>query len=277
MSTHAACKHVPARALTIAGSDSGGSAGLQADLKTFEAHDVFGMTAVTVVTAQDTRAVYAATPIPEALIAQQIDTVLADIGADVVKTGLLGRASVVRLVAERIAAHGIRRVVVDPVLVDGARRVFVEPDTIAAYREALFPLATVITPNWDEAALLVDLPPHEADDGVALARRLHALGPRYVFLKGGHRPQGDEIQNLWFDGAHAELLRAPLLPLDNPHGVGCTLAAALAANLAHGAEPPRAARLAHGYLQAGLESSLARRIGGGRQPVHHAFKPQQGA
>ncbi|MFP4322230.1 MAG: bifunctional hydroxymethylpyrimidine kinase/phosphomethylpyrimidine kinase [Anaerolineales bacterium] len=270
MSTHPTLNRLPPRVLTIAGSDSGGSAGLQADLKTLEAHDIFGMSVVTLVTAQDTRRVHHALPMPEPLIAQQIDVVLADIGADAVKTGLLARASVVRLVADRLAAHQVRQVVVDPVLVDGQRCPFVDADTLTAYRETLFPQATIITPNIDEAALLLDMPIRTVADQHEAVKRLHTLGPRYVFLKGGHLPQDGEIRNLWFDGQQITYLCAPLLPLDNPHGVGCTLAAALAANLAQGLAPQAAARAAHDYLQAGLHSSLTRQIGKGRQPVHHA-------
>lgn len=242
---------------------------MQADLKTFEARGVFGCTALTVITAQDTRAIKQVQPLPEPFIQAQIEAVLDDIGADAIKTGLLGRDSVVKLVAEVIKRYGIQNTVIDPVLMDGYGKQFVSDETLRTYRETLFPLATFITPNLDEAALLVGMTAHTPAEVQELARRLHDLGSRYVLIKGGHLNSGDTIIDLVYDGQNFVELTAPRLPLENPRGVGCTFAAALAAELAKGQPPLGAAEIAHRYLQAALRGSLDRQVGIGRQPVFH--------
>jgi hydroxymethylpyrimidine/phosphomethylpyrimidine kinase len=257
------------RVLSIGGSDSGGSAGIQADLKTFEARDVFGSTALTAVTAQNTQGVRRVYPLPEELIEAQIKAVLDDIGADAIKTGLLGRESVVRLTADLIHTYGIPKVVVDPVMVNGQGQLFVSPETMRAYQTRLFPLATFITPNLDEAALLANMPISAENDLYDAAQRLHQWGSAFVLIKGGHLAGDGQIIDLVYDGRDFMELPAPRLPIHNPHGVGCTFASAIAAALAKGKPPLEAVQTAHGYLQAALQGSLARRIGGGRQPVYH--------
>ena len=263
---------LPRRILSIAGSDSGGSAGIQADLKTYEAHGVFGCTAITAVTAQNTVGVQAGHALPEAFISQQIASVLDDIGADAIKTGLLVRESVIQLVVEAITKYGIEQVVVDPVMIDGYGKQFVSAGAVAAYRERLFPLATVITPNLDEAAVLTGLTVLSQADLFAVAKRLHEFGAHHVVVKGGHLTQDAAILDLVYDGETFTELRAERLPIQNPHGVGCTFASAIAANLALGQAPLAAIQAAHTYLQNALRASLGWTVGAGRSPVNHALR-----
>jgi hydroxymethylpyrimidine/phosphomethylpyrimidine kinase len=264
--------HYPRRVLAIGGSDSGGSAGIQADLKTYAARDVFGCTAITVVTAQDTNGVQAAHALPEDFVQSQIDVVLQDIGADVVKTGLLGRASIVQLVAEALRNYSISLAVVDPVIMNGKNEVFVSPETIDAYKTLLFPLATVITPNLDEAALLAGMMIQSMPDMYEAARRLHDLGTRYVLVKGGHFSEGKRLLDLVYDGKQFLELTAWRLPVENPHGVGCTFASAIAAELAKGEPPLSAVSKAHKYLQRALARGLSWQVGHGRPPVNHSLR-----
>lgn len=263
----------PFRVLTIAGSDSGGSAGIQADLKTFEARQVFGMTALTMVTAQNTLGVKAAMALPLDLIAEQIDAVLSDSGAHAIKTGLLGRAEVIHLVAERLDTYQREQwsvpLVVDPVLVDGQGRRIVSEETMMAYRTVLFPMATVITPNLDEACWLADMETiQEITDFEEAARRLYAYGVRGVFIKGGHLGR-EIVTDVFYDGEGWDYLTAPMLPIENPHGVGCTFASAIAAEIAKGKPATQAVQVAHGYVQRALQGALAWQVGRGRKPVNH--------
>ncbi len=262
-------ERLPCRVLAIGGSDSGGSAGIQADLKTYAAHRVFGMSALTVVTAQNTCTVQKALPLPLGLIQAQIVAVLEDMQADAIKTGLLGRADVVQLVAELVADYGKTPFVVDPVLVNGAGQPIVDEETVNVYRRKLFPLSTVITPNLDEARWLTDMTAITTENDLrAAARRLHALGPQAVLVKGGHL-EGPQKVDLFFDGREFVKLTAPTLPVDNPHGVGCTFASAIAAGLALNTPLLEAVRNAHAYLQRTLRGALNWQIGRGRTPVNH--------
>jgi hydroxymethylpyrimidine/phosphomethylpyrimidine kinase len=269
-------RNFPPRVLSIGGSDSGGSAGIQADLKTYEAHRVFGSTALTIITAQNTLAVQQAFPLPIEFIAAQIDAVLSDIGAHAIKTGLLARVEVVELVAEKISVyrsiHDNIPLVVDPVLVNGRGDLIVSPETLYAYQQKLFPLATVITPNLDEAARLLGLDVKSIENSDALytiAIELKRLGPQAVVVKGGHLA-GDTVRDLFYDGQEFIELTAPRLPIENPHGVGCTFASAIAANLAKGLEVKIAVMNAHAYLQSGLRGAADWQLGAGRTPVNHA-------
>jgi hydroxymethylpyrimidine/phosphomethylpyrimidine kinase len=230
---------------------------------------VFGCTALTAVTAQNTKGVRQVYPLPEELIGAQVKAVLDDIGTDALKTGLLGRESVVRLVADLIRAYGIQKVVVDPVLVNGQGQVFVSPEAIRAYQTYLFPLATFVTPNLDEAALLADMTISSVEDLYEAAKRLHVWGAAVVLVKGGHLAGDEQVVDLVYDGRDFLELTVPRLPIHHPHGVGCTFAAAIAAESAKGKSPIEAAQIAHQYLQATLRGSLDRQIGGGRQPVYH--------
>jgi hydroxymethylpyrimidine/phosphomethylpyrimidine kinase len=270
--------------LTIAGSDSGGSAGIQADLKTFAAHSVFGMSALTVVTAQNTVGVQAAHPIPVDFIESQIQAVMSDIGADGIKTGFLGRAPVVDCVARLARDWSTNQsLIVDPVLLNGMGQQIVTNETVAAYRDKLFPQATLITPNLDEAALLAGLGQIENEAAMREAAFLihdriasNSLSDRHrpgaVLIKGLVVNGGGVICNLLYDGDNFHEFRQPRLPIQNPHGVGCTLSAAIVANLARQSALMEAVQRAFNYLHAALAGALDWQLGQGRLPVNHHHK-----
>jgi hydroxymethylpyrimidine kinase/phosphomethylpyrimidine kinase len=270
MSTTSISKKLPICVLTIAGSDSGGSAGLQADLKTFEARGVFGASVVTTVTAQDTQQVYQVYTLPESFIETQIQVVCNDLRIQAVKTGLLGRPSVIQITAAALRQHKVGQVVVDPVLVNGVGDPITPPETRRAYQDWLFPLATVITPNLDEAALLLGQNIQDLAALKAAAYQLHQRGAKGVVIKGGHLLTPDQVVDVVYDGEQMIELTAPRLPTANPHGIGCTWAAAMTAELAKGYGPLEAIRRAHAYVQRALVGSLNWQVGKGRTPVYHA-------
>ena len=249
----------PPRALTIAGSDSGAGAGIQADLKTFAARGVYGTCAVTAVTAQNSRAVRAVLGVPAAFVRAQIDAVWDDLGADAVKTGMLGGAGVVVAVADALRAHRARHVVVDPVMAAKDGATLLTPRGAAALRTRLVPLADVITPNLDEAAALVGFPVDSIAAMRAAAETLAAAGARAVVVTGGHL-RGDAVDVLWVRGA-AHVLRGTRVPGRAPHGTGCTFSAAIAAELAKGAGIEAAVRTAKRFTVACIRR--ATRMGGG--------------
>jgi hydroxymethylpyrimidine/phosphomethylpyrimidine kinase len=256
----------PPRVLTIAGSDSGGSAGVQADLKTYTARGVFGLSAVTVVTAQNTRGVVQAHPLPVEFVAAQIKAVLDDIAVSVVKTGLLLSADIIRLVADTVPDVPL---IVDPVLVNGKGEQIVSDAAIEAYKSALIPRASIITPNMDEAQLLAGLDNLSVkQDFYVAAQRLQTLGVGHVLVKGGHL-ETQEITDVLYDGDQFFEWRKPALPVDNPHGVGCTFASAIAAEIAKGSAMPQAVETAHEYLYRALQGAQKWHLGGGRPPVNH--------
>jgi hydroxymethylpyrimidine/phosphomethylpyrimidine kinase len=203
------------RALTIAGSDSGGGAGIQADLKTFMAHGVYGASAITAITAQNTVGVHAVLMLEPSLVVAQIEAVLDDIGADAVKTGMLGNASIIQAVAETLERYRVERLVIDPVMVAKSGARLLEEDAIATLRARLLPLALVVTPNLPEASVLLNRPVTDERDMQDAARDLHTLGPRYVLLKGGHL-SGAIVVDLLYDGERFVTLRAPRLET-NPY------------------------------------------------------------
>ncbi len=258
------------KALTIAGSDSGGGAGIQADLKTFAAHGVYGTSAITAVTAQNTREVIAIAEVPEEVVAAQIDSVLEDIGAGAIKTGMLSSAAIVATVSERIEAWGIPTVV-DPVMVSKSGNYLLAPEAVSAIKRDLIPLSLIVTPNHHEAAALTGVEISSDDDAREAARRLCDLGARIVVIKGGHRP-GAPI-DLVFDGSSFGELSADRIETENTHGTGCTFSAAIAANLALGFGPLESIARAKLYLTEALRSSY--RVGGGHSPVNHfhTFEP----
>ena len=255
----------PPKALTVAGSDSGGGAGIQADLKTFAALGVYGASALTAITAQNTRGVYAIAEVPEEVVAAQIDAVLEDIGADAGKTGMLSGAAIVDVVADRLEAWGLAKLVVDPVMVAKSGDHLLQPAAVKALRTRLLPLALVVTPNLPEAAVLSGRSVDTDDDAREAAIAIAALGPRYVVVKGGHRP-GDPI-DLVYDGAGFVELPAERVDTANTHGTGCTFSAAIAAFLAHGHAPLDAIAAAKRYLTAALRASYP--VGDGHSPVNH--------
>jgi hydroxymethylpyrimidine/phosphomethylpyrimidine kinase len=215
------------KALTVAGSDSGGGAGIQADLKTFSAFRVFGMSAITAVTAQNSVGVTGVHNLPPEFVALQLDAVLGDFGADAVKLGMLSTAPIIRAVAGRLTAHGQARVVLDPVMVAKSGAPLLQPDARAALVEAVLPLAEVVTPNLHEAAVLADMSVKTEADMEEAARRIHAQGPRHVLVKGGHLAAS--ATDLLYDGRGFTRFPAPRLDSPNTHGTGCTLSAAIGA------------------------------------------------
>jgi hydroxymethylpyrimidine/phosphomethylpyrimidine kinase len=256
------------KALTIAGSDSGGGAGIQADLKTFQAHDVYGASAITAVTAQNTLGVQAVALLDPALVGAQIAAVLGDIGADAVKTGMLGSSAIIAAVAEQLRRFAVRRLVVDPVMVAKGGAALLQPDALDTLCEQLIPQALLLTPNLPEAALLLGRTIATEDEMRAAVVDLHQLGPRYVLLKGGHL-DGDPL-DLLFDGRTISELRAERIPTIHTHGTGCTYAAAITARLARGWGVEAAVRSAHTYLQGAIRHATG--LGGGIGPVYHGWQ-----
>jgi hydroxymethylpyrimidine/phosphomethylpyrimidine kinase len=265
-------KHYP-RVLSIAGSDSGGGAGIQADLKTFSALGCYGMTAITALTAQNTQGVRAIHGVPPEFLAAQIDAVIEDIGADAVKIGMLHAPEIVRTVAHAIRKHGLKNVVLDPVMVATSGDRLIAEETVAVLVQELFPLAAVITPNLDEAELLLG---HKINGIAALepaARELLALGAPNVLLKGGHLP-GDEVIDLMLQPGRAPLrLASPRIASRNVHGTGCTLSSAIAAHLATGHGLEDAVRLARAYILGAIAAGADVRTGHGHGPLNHGHAP----
>lgn len=207
-----------AKAMTIAGSDSGGGAGIQADLKAFAAFGVYGTSALTAITAQNTLGVTAVHEIPPDIVAAQIDAIMRDIGADAVKTGMLASSAIIDAVADRLAAHGVTRLVVDPVMVAKSGDRLLRPEALRALRERLIPMAEVLTPNIPEAEVLVGRKLEREEEIRRAAREIHALGARHVVMKGGHR-EGEAV-DLLFDGREFREYRSERVPTPHTHGTG---------------------------------------------------------
>ena len=260
---------VPARALTIAGSDSGGGAGIQADLKTFLAHGVHGMTAITAVTAQNSVGVQGVYELEPRAVFEQIESLATDIGVDAAKTGMLASAAIVEAVADACERFAVPNLVVDPVAVSKHGDPLLRGDAVAAIRTRLLPLATVVTPNLGEARLLGGVEVADRDGMVAAARALHRLGPTHVLVKGGHLP-GDQAADLLFDGRELVWLATPRIDTPHTHGTGCTLAAAIAANLADGLDVAAAVRNAKRYVSGAIAGGFP--LGKGIGPTDHAWR-----
>jgi hydroxymethylpyrimidine/phosphomethylpyrimidine kinase len=257
----------PPVALTIAGSDSGGGAGIQADLKAFAANGVFGTTAVTALTAQNTVGVNGVRATPASFVDDQIAAVLADLPVAAVKTGMLATAEIVALVARRAANGDLPMLVVDPVMVASSGDRLLDIDAEAAYIEALFPHALIITPNLREASLLVGRELRDADDMARAAVQLAATGARHVLVKGGHL-SGDAV-DVFFDGEEVHRLRSPRIDTVNVHGTGCTTAAAIAARLAWGDSVVEAVKVAKDYTWRAIAGAAKWRLGAGHGPIDH--------
>jgi hydroxymethylpyrimidine/phosphomethylpyrimidine kinase len=257
---------MPLAALTIAGSDSGGGAGIQADLKTFAAHGVYGTCAVTAVTAQNTTGVRLIHELPADVVAAQIDAVLDDIEIHAVKIGMLASAAIVRAVVTRLSDRPQANVVLDPVIAATSGARLLTPEAVAILRSDLLPLARVVTPNAEEAGVLTGLTVSGVADARRAAERLRALGASAVIVTGGHLDERDAVDVICDDSGCLEL-RGPRVEARPSHGTGCTFAAAVAANLAH-AHPLRAsAELAKHYVADALRHTVA--IGRGRSPLDH--------
>jgi len=253
------------RALTIAGSDSGGGAGIQADLKTFCSLRVYGTTAITALTAQNTLGVSAVSLTEPAMVARQIDAVLDDIGADAVKTGMLGSAAIVEMVAARLKHHQVARLVVDPVTIAKSGARLLDQEGVQAAMEHLFPLALVLTPNVQEAEAMTGLKIACPDDMLQAAAQLLKTGARCVVVKGGHL-EGDATDLVYFkDEQH--FLRSPRFMTRNTHGTGCTFSAAITAYLARGLDPLDSIKCAKTYISQAIIT--APDIGHGIGPTNH--------
>lgn len=253
------------RALTIAGSDSGGGAGIQADLKTFSALGVFGMTAITAVTVQNTLGVSGYEELSPGTVGEQIRAVATDIGVDAAKTGMLASRAIVEAVAEAVAETRIPNLVVDPVFVSKHGHALLAPEAVGALRERILPLATLVTPNLPEASGLVGEPVRTPGEMERAARAIVALGARAALVKGGHLEGSPASDDLFFDGERLEWIRGERVPTRHTHGTGCVLSSAIAAHLAIGLELLEAVRAGKAFVTEAIRHSLA--LGGGIGPV----------
>ncbi|ODQ54722.1 hypothetical protein SAICODRAFT_54115 [Saitoella complicata NRRL Y-17804] len=285
----------PPRVLTIAGSDSGGGAGIQADLKVMEAHKVYGMSAITAVTSQNTLGVDGVQVMSPDFVSKQIEAVISDLGVDVIKTGMLATQEIVSCVAAQIKKHGVEKTVVDPVMIATSGSSLLDEKAHSAYIRELLPLAYVLTPNVPEAIQLVaaaegkqreEIEANTLDDMRNLARRLHKLGPKNVLVKGGHLPFTKDCQpasseeekeivvDVLFDGEQFYEVETPYSFSKNTHGTGCSLASAIASNLALSHPVPDAVRHAVYYVEGSINHSYPE-LGQGHGPLNHAFNTQR--
>lgn len=255
-------------ALTIAGSDSGGGAGIQADLKTFSALGVFGASAITALTAQNTQGVRAVEDVSSAMVAAQIDAVCEDMAVGGVKVGMVSRVETITAVAARLRHYGLRPIL-DPVMVATSGDRLLQPDAIGALRRDLVPLARLVTPNLPEAALLTGTQAAvNEDDMLKQAQAILRAGADAVLMKGGHG-KGPDSTDILFEGSVVTRFPAPRIQTPNTHGTGCTLSAAIAAGLVRGLPLGEAVAEAKAYLHAALEAGATLSVGKGRGPVHH--------
>ena len=264
-------KQMISRVLTIAASDSSGAAGMQADLKTFEARQVYGMSALTAITAQDSEHIEGIQPLDADFVASQVRVVLGDLGADAIKTGLLFNDQIIDAVIDALISAGApENLIVDPVLVAGNGRRLVSNETIDAYKKRLFPRALVITPNIDEAIILTGIQVNDADPMCQAARVLQEMGPRFVLVKGGHLRWSDRALDVLYDGSEFHEFRAVRLPIRNARGAGCTYASCIAAEVAKGHDVPTAVGIAKQYLTVALTAAAGWRLGKGRGTIFHS-------
>ncbi|NJK36999.1 MAG: bifunctional hydroxymethylpyrimidine kinase/phosphomethylpyrimidine kinase [Oscillatoriales cyanobacterium RM2_1_1] len=255
--------------LTIAGSDSGGGAGIQADLKTFAFHCVHGTSALTCVTAQNTVGVTQVVGLSPEMVSAQIQAVVSDIGVGAVKTGMLLNQEIINAVVTQIQDRSLSPLVVDPVMVSRAGVQLIDDQAILALKDSLVPLATLITPNRYEAEILAHQNIHTLEDMIEAAQKIYRLGSKAVLVKGGGMTGGLRGVDVWFDGSQPQILQLQAIDTPNTHGTGCTLSAAIAANLALGKPLHRAVQDAKQYVTEALRYSLA--IGRGQGPVGHFF------
>jgi hydroxymethylpyrimidine/phosphomethylpyrimidine kinase len=255
------------RALTIAGSDSGGGAGIQADLKTFQELDVFGMSAITAVTAQNTLGVHAVYPMTVEAVIRQIQAIGEDIGADVVKTGMLFNAEIIEAVSENLKKFNWVNVVVDPVMIAKGGASLLQTEAILSMKKYLLPLSKVITPNIPEAEVLTGMSIRSIEDKKEAAKRLYELGVKNIVIKGGHDETEFECTDLLFDGNKFSDFTSKRINTKNTHGTGCTFSAVITAELAKGASVYDAVLIAKEFIQAAIEDQLE--IGQGHGPTNH--------
>jgi hydroxymethylpyrimidine/phosphomethylpyrimidine kinase len=261
------------RVLSIAGSDSGGGAGIQADLKTIAALGCYGMTAITAITAQNTRGVTGIHPVPAAMLAKQIDAVATDIGVDAVKIGMLHDPEAAHVVAQAIQRYGWQKVVLDPVMVATSGDRLIAQETISVLVDELFPLATVVTPNLDEAALLLQRPITEETQLDAAAIDLLKFGAPAVLVKGGHLA-GEQLTDVLAQAGQAPLrMSSARIHSNNTHGTGCTLSSAIACHLALGYSLGDAVQAARQFIYQAIEQGADVQTGSGHGPLNHGFAP----
>jgi hydroxymethylpyrimidine/phosphomethylpyrimidine kinase len=261
---------VTAIALTIAGSDSSGGAGIQADLKTFAAHQVYGASVIVALTAQNTKGVSAIHAVPAAFVTQQLDAVFEDLDVSAVKIGMLATAELIETVADGLKRHKARNIVVDPVMIAASGARLLEQDAVAAIRKHFFPLATLITPNLPEAAALLGTSEAQTEAAVdEQAEKLAALGVANVLIKGGHGRGEASSDLLLLAGGSRQRFNAPRYETRNTHGTGCTLSSAIAAGLARGLDLPEAVGHAKTYITAAIAAADQVPVGHGHGPVHH--------
>jgi len=263
-----------ARVLSIAGSDSGGGAGIQADLKTFSALGCYGMTAITALTAQNTLGVQAIHGVPAAFLKTQLQSVLDDIGVDAVKIGMLHSPDVVEVVAWAIDHYRLTHVVLDPVMVATSGDRLIAQETVAVLVNELFPRAHLVTPNLDEASLLLQKNLSKVDELQNAALELLAMGANAVLLKGGHLP-GDSLSDvLQVQGSDTLVFEAARIPSRNVHGTGCSLSSAIAAYLALGHGLQQAVEQAREFIRHAIAQGATVKTGEGHGPLNHGFQPQ---
>ncbi len=256
------------KALTIAGSDSGAGAGIQADLKTFAAFGVYGTSVITAITAQNTQGVTRILELPPDLIAAQIDAVIEDIGTHALKTGMLANSAIIEVVAEKIREHRLQNLVVDPVMVAKGGDLLLRQEAIETLRSRLIPLATIVTPNLPEAEQLTGVPGSRLQDIKESARRIINMGAKSVVIKGGHRK--GPATDIFYDGKKFHELKTARVRTPHTHGTGCTFSAAIAANLAKGEKLESAVVQAKRYITQAIRKGFA--IGAGHSPVHHFYR-----
>jgi len=262
-------KALPRRTLTIAGSDSGGGAGIQADLKTFLSLGTFGMSAITAVTAQNTQGVSGVYPLPVEAVVRQIDDVVQDIGVDAAKTGMLFSASIVEAVADRVHTHKITRLVVDPVMIAKGGAPLLQDDAIHAYMKTLIPRTLILTPNLPETERLTGVPltdDHDRTHRAHAAQILYEAGAQHVVIKGGHGHES-VVEDLYYDGTRWVVFKKKRQETAHTHGTGCTFSAAITAFLALGYAPFEAILFAESYIDAAIRSALP--LGHGHGPTNH--------
>ena len=255
------------KALTIAGSDSGGGAGIQADLKTFTAFGVFGMSVITALTAQNTVGVQGIFEVTPDFVMEQINSIMSDMGTDAAKTGMLANENIVNVVAEAIEQFNIPNVVVDPVMIAKSGDPLLSKTARQTIKEKLIPLATVVTPNVFEAEAMLNMKISTLDDMKHAAKELKKTGCQWVVLKGGHLQDEKEAIDVVYDGQDLHLLKSPRFDTKNTHGTGCTFSSAIAAGLAKGYEPLQAIQRAKKFISEAIRESFP--IGQGHGPTNH--------
>jgi hydroxymethylpyrimidine/phosphomethylpyrimidine kinase len=258
------------KVLTIAGSDSGGGAGIQADLKTFCALGVFGMSAITALTAQNTMGVQGIYEIDPDFVGKQIDSVMSDIGADAWKTGMLSNAEIIQIVADRARKYNVELLVIDPVMIAKGGDLLLNPEANNTFISELISLAYVVTPNHHEAQAIADIKINSLIDARKAAIKIHEIGPKNVVIKGGHFPDPEYAIDLLYDGNKFIEYYAPRIETKNTHGTGCTFASAIAAELAKGIIIKKAVLIAKAYLTKAIQKADSLNIGTGYGPTDHS-------